>query len=114
MKKKYIKKLIFLNRNICINNYNNYLIYSYLNNCNFKLNYFFLKKNIDYSYKIINLNNYSFFFYKILYYKYSNLQFTIKNLNILNFFYNIIYIYNIIKIFEIYKTIILMWYIFLI
>ena len=44
MKKKYIKKLIFLNRNIRINNYNNYLIYSYLNNCNFKLNYFFLEK----------------------------------------------------------------------
>lgn len=47
MKKKYLKKLNFLNRNISIKNYNNYLIYSYLNNYSLKLFFFFEKKNFS-------------------------------------------------------------------
>ncbi len=47
MKKKYLRKLNFLNRNISIKNYNNYLIYSYLNNYSLKLFFFFEKKNFS-------------------------------------------------------------------
>lgn len=55
-KKKLIKKLNFLNRNTHINYYDNYLIYSYLNNYNLKLYFYYLikKKQIK---KISNYYN---------------------------------------------------------
>lgn len=44
MRKKLIKKLNILNRNTYINFYSNYNIYTYLNNHNLKLFFYFLNK----------------------------------------------------------------------
>lgn len=56
MRKKLQKKLNILNRNIHIKNYSNYLIYSYLNNYNLKLFFYYLNKK---NYYIKNLKNFN-------------------------------------------------------
>ena len=48
MKKKYIKNLNILNRNIYINFYSNYMIYNYLNNYNLKFFFYYLIKKTYY------------------------------------------------------------------
>lgn len=69
MKKKLIKKLNFSNRNIHIKYYNNYLIYSYLNNYNLKLFFYYLSKKR----KLKNINKYCIRFYKYLNLRYLTL-----------------------------------------
>lgn len=48
MKKKSIKSLNILNRNIYINFYSNYMIYNYLNNYNLKFFFYYLMKKSYY------------------------------------------------------------------
>ena len=85
MKKKLTKKLNILNRNIHINYYNNYLIYSYLNNYNLKLYFYYLKKKCNNLNTIYNITK----LYKFLNYKYF---FLLNNLYIkknFSFFFNL-------------------------
>lgn len=77
MRKKLQKKLNILNRNIHIKNYSNYLIYSYLNNYNLKLFFYYLNKK---SYYIKNLKNFN---YQIKQYNLCNLK--LKNNTYLNY-----------------------------
>ena len=96
MKKKFQKKSIILNRNIHIKNYNNYLIYSYLNNYNLKLFFFFLQKKKNY---IKNLNFWKSLLLKSNYTNFSKITNHKLNKNLIStfknkFFDNLYYLEN--------------------
>ena len=55
MKKKFIKKIIILNRNIHINNYTSAILFKYLNNLNIKYSFFFKKQLFFYKSQIFNI-----------------------------------------------------------
>jgi len=78
-----IKKLNTSNRNIHINRYRSYLIYSYLNNYNLKLFFFFLSKKYAYC-KNIKLVVNSFRKLKLVSLGFKNNLFVEKNLNVHN------------------------------
>lgn len=81
MKKKYLKNLNILNRNMYINFYSNYMIYNYLNNCNLKFFFYFLLKK---KYYLKNKKKILIFNKSNIYYKYINInkQLFFNNINI--------------------------------